>query len=103
MIVYFYSEKEKFKNNTFNYPVKALKSVCQKVKRHILKNRGSTIKYQDDTLTFPSLTCIEIMQWKQSFRIGIKQQERLLPLWKLWEFDFLSISNKMFSVMNRDN
>ena len=44
MISYFYSEKENLEKNVFNYPVKALKNVCQKVKRRILKNRGSTNK-----------------------------------------------------------
>ena len=41
MISYFYTEKENFEKNVFNYSVKTLKNMCQKVERHILKNRGS--------------------------------------------------------------
>ena len=36
-MLYFYLEKENFKNNTFNYPVKKFKSVCKKSKNKKLR------------------------------------------------------------------
>lgn len=42
--MYFYSKKEKFKNNDFNYAVKGRRNVCQKVKRLIFQNRESIMK-----------------------------------------------------------